>query len=288
MGQIDEKKIFIKLEISNEQAPAVIPIEFMILLWGRDDLVGLFLSLWFVSKAEIPFGTQPDLAEILDMSYSSYIKRRKELEDLGLIKVEVKNNNFTVLHLEIDRLWGLLNFTRGSIKIYQTQRKPKEVKENIANMRKSLLDSLQKQPFLTGQLPLSNNIYINNSLNSSNTNNTNSVKSDNSVKRVTSDVKTYPKEDYNIVLSAFKKYKGVGLAGPEVSYHMRAIKMMFQAERTVKQIVDFMKWLHDNENNEETPWVRTWTIWTVQKKIPEFLGGKLRISKTTEEEFPAI
>ena len=53
----------------------------------------------------------------------------------------------------------------------------------------------------------------------------------------------------------------------------------------IYEIMDFMQWLHDNENNEEAPWVRTWTIWTVQKKIPEFLAGKLK-TKSVEDEYP--
>ena len=59
--------------------------------------------------------------------------------------------------------------------------------------------------------------------------------------------------------------------------------MMFQADHKPKEIIDFMKWLHDNEKNEETAWVKTWTIWTVQKKIAEFVGGKLAVPTGKED-----
>jgi cellobiose-specific phosphotransferase system component IIB len=149
-------------------------------------------------------------------------------------------------------------------------------------MRKLLIEEQAKRAALPGQQPIFDNIYNN----TSKTNNTNNI--NNNITNTDKPIKqSFPNEDYNLVLDAFRKYKGVGLVGPEVLYHKRAIKLMFEAKHTPKEIIDFMKWLKENEKNEEQPWVKMWTIWTVQKKIPEFLGGKLKISKTIEEEFPA-
>jgi len=90
-------------------------------------------------------------------------------------------------------------------------------------------------------------------------------------------IEKFPKVDYVLVLNAYQKYKGVKLSGPEFLVPMRAIKTMFKAKRKPEEIISFMRWL--NENEEVIPWVRTWTIWTVQKKIAEFSAGKLEVIK---------
>ena len=63
---------------------------------------------------------------------------------------------------------------------------------------------------------------------------------------------------------------------------------MFKSNRKPKDIIAFMKWLNENESNEETAWVKTWTIWTVQKKMAEFLGGKLDIEGNFEKRYPRL
>lgn len=91
-------------------------------------------------------------------------------------------------------------------------------------------------------------------------------------------------KQYEYVLKGYIDNKGVELKGKEVMDCLFVIKKMFDSERTPKQIVDFIQWLKLVENKEEYPWVRNWTLNTVQKKLPEYLAGKLKI-KTQEDEY---
>lgn len=284
-----ERKMRVKFVMDETGTPFVTPQELLEILWDRGDLIYLCLQLYYLSRLKVEiFVSQPNVAKILGMNYCVYLKKRKELENLKFLEVTIRNNNFTEINLIFLKTIGLSKNNRGSIEKQWTPpnfRTPQEIKEYIANTGLLLSELAKKEPVITGQSAFFDNIYINTNKTNNNTNTsiTNKVNSKSTIVKG----KTYPKEDYGLVLDAFKKYKGVGLMGPEISYHLRAIKMMFQAEHKPKDIIDFMKWLHDNEKNEETSWVRTWTIWTVQKKIPEFLGGKLKVRNNIEEEYPA-
>lgn len=93
----------------------------------------------------------------------------------------------------------------------------------------------------------------------------------------------FPASDYKVVLEAYQKYKGVSIKGAEANIVRRATKTMFQSERSVKNILDFMKWISQNEDKKGMEWLKSWTIWTVQKKMPEFLAGKLKTPETTKK-----
>lgn len=87
----------------------------------------------------------------------------------------------------------------------------------------------------------------------------------------------YTVEEYISVLKAYMYYKEIELRGKETYSVLYTIKDMFEAKRKKEQIINFMKWLKQNEDDEHYLWVRSWTIGTVQKKLPEFLAGKLEI-----------
>ena len=269
---------FTRFEMINSVTdPIYYPFEILMILWGKPELISIYLYIMILCRLRTSFIlTQPQTAKVMGISYMYYLKKRKELEDLNLIKVERDKSSFVNIKIDNRRLWGLYANNRplycGTIDpiIFKTF---KELSDFTENTGKNLTESLRKIPIKEGQADLLHNIYINKITNKDISNN---IISNNNTNKVTG--KTYPKEDYTIVLDAFKKYKGVGLMGPEVAYHCRAIKMMFQANRKPKEIIDFMKWLHDNERNEETSWVKTWTIWTVQKKMAEFVAGKLEVS----------
>lgn len=86
--------------------------------------------------------------------------------------------------------------------------------------------------------------------------------------------KSFPRENYNLVLDAYQHYKGIKLSGPEFLSPQKAIKTMFEANRKSDEIIAFMKWTSENLNT--VPWMRNWTLWTIQKKIAEFSAGKLK------------
>ena len=241
-----------------------VKFELSLVLYNRTDLLGIMLSLFFLNQIGfIHFKTFKHLSEAIGLSDTTLRKKLKELQALGLLEIQINSNKIV---MNIKNLCRHKNFMLPSNPIKQS--------DYLKGSIKSILQNTQKE----GQLPLTHSIYNNNP---SKVNNllTNKDISDTAKK----DNRRFPKEDYNLVLDAFKKYKGVGLFGPEVPQHLRAIKTMFRANRKPKEIIQFMKWLHDNENNDETVWVRTWTIWTVQKKIAEFVGGKLRVRKMEDE-----
>ena len=272
---------FVRFELEHSVTePIFNPFELVMILWSKPELIPIYIYFMILCRLKANFVlTQPQTAKLMGTSYLRYLRKRKELEDLNLIRVDSEKGGFVTIRLDNKRLWGLYETMRG---VYIKHIDPivfntfEELLDFTNNTGKSLIDELKKLPVKEGQESLLHNIYINNIPNNKNNNNY-KISNNNTNK------KTYPKEDYAMVINAFKKYKGVGLMGPEISYHMRAIKMMFQAERKPKDIIDFMKWLHDNERNEETSWVKTWTIWTVQKKIAEFVAGKLEVSTGKED-----
>lgn len=281
MAKIKETKWVRLIGDSSIDAPFPIPMEAVLILWAKKDLLAIYINLMFLTRVRCNFVLrQPDLAKVLGFSYIFYLKKRKELADLGLIKVSVQNNNFTDIEICSERLWGLYKLYRG---VFIFPKDPivfktlDDMLNYIDSTGKNMVAKLKEYDKESGKMSVFDNIYNiynNNTSNNINNNTNNNIKI------------TYPKEDYEMVLNAFKKYKGVGLRGPEITYHMRAIKMMFQAERSPKEIIAFMKWLHDNEKNEDKRWVRSWTIWTVQKKIAEFIGGKL--DDSSEEDLERI
>lgn len=241
--------------------------ELVTLLFKRPDLLGFICSLIYLKQVGyINFKTQGHIAKLLGMSEPTFIKKKKELESMKLAEVHIDSNKL-VINLNI----------LSRLKNFKSVLNPIEQAKYLDTIAKSITPASENE----GQMSLSHSIYISNTSNT-NTNNTNN---DSDINTNTNN-KHYAKEDYNIVLEAFKKYKGVGLFGPEINQCLRAIKTMFKSERKPKEIIEFMKWLHDNENNEQCAWVKTWTIWTVQKKINEFVAGKLKVNKTTEDEYP--
>jgi len=241
-------------------------------LLGKPDLIGFLMSLLLLNQiGYINFRTQKQLATLMGFSEPTFIKKRKELEKMGLIEIKDVGNR-RVIDLRI----------LSRLKFFKLPKEYIKQLDYIDRAIKSLTILEEKQ----GQLLLTHSIYnnninnTNNNINNNNINNTNSINSNTNKPIYT----RYPAEDYTMVLNAYKKYKGVGLIGPEVDQHRRAIKTMFRANRKPKEIVDFMEWLSKHENDEKTPWVRTWTIWTVQKKIHEFVSGKLKV-KTMSDDY---
>lgn len=88
--------------------------------------------------------------------------------------------------------------------------------------------------------------------------------------------KKFPKEDYDKIIKAYQEIKGIELNGPEFSPIQQDIKTMFMAEREPEEIIKFMKWLE--QSNEE--WTQNWTIRTVKIKMPEWTAGKLKGRKS--------
>ena len=263
-----ETKILIEsVEDETKNKDITIQFEKVLTLLGQPELLGLMISLVFLDQIGfIQFKTQKRLAQVLGFSEPTFIRKRKILEQIGLLEVkEMPNSNRKRINLKF--LSRIKNF------------KLPDIPEKQVKYLLSCLDSLYSRETKEGQLRIeglknfkSSSIYkyiLSTVINNNTSNNAKKV--------------TFPKADYDRVIKAFQRYKGVGLVGPEIPQHLRAVKTMFKAGRKPKEIIAFMKWLHDHEDDERTPWVKTWTIWTVQKKMAEFVAGKLKLKNLTQE-----
>lgn len=102
------------------------------------------------------------------------------------------------------------------------------------------------------------------------------VKPDNSRKN-----KSFPKEDYNIVLDKYQELKGIELKGREFLPIQQAIKTMFLSDRTPNEIIYTMEWLERSTQE----WTDNWTINTVKSKLPELVKYmKTKHRKMTDDE----
>ena len=61
---------------------------------------------------------------------------------------------------------------------------------------------------------------------------------------------------------------------------MHYTRAMFLADRTPKQIIDFMEWIEENRDERKFEWFKFWTMKTVHRWLPDYLSGRL----TDEEE----
>ncbi len=98
---------------------------------------------------------------------------------------------------------------------------------------------------------------------------------------------TYNTNDYVTVITSYMQHKGIELKGNEIKNTFFVVKKIFESERTTQQIIQFMQWLKKHEGYEEYPWINSWTINTVQRKLPEFLANKLKI-RTWEDDYPSL
>ena len=261
MESMKEKNILIQ-QVNDDAISRDITLQFekLIILLGRPDLIGLLLSLLLLNQIKyINFKTQKHLAKVIGFSEPTFIRKRKELEDLQIIKIIDKDNRRI-----ID-----LNFL-SRLKFFKLPKDPVKQLDYLVRIKKTIIPISEKE----AQMSLSSSIYIYNNINNNNNIYTKKIKK-----------MKFPKEDYDLVLQAFKKYKGVALYGPEVAQHLRAIKTMFKSNHKPKEVIDFMKWLSAHEQDRNTPWVKNWTIWTVQKKLSEFLAGKLQV-RSLEDQYP--
>ena len=83
----------------------------------------------------------------------------------------------------------------------------------------------------------------------------------------------FPAEWYRELEAAYQETKGVVLAGPEFGPLQRDLKLIFKAGHEPQTVREFMSAL---EKSDEA-WTDGWTIGTVRMKLPEWVGGKLKL-----------
>lgn len=244
------------------------PLELYAILHDRIDLLGFYLAIsHLINLGVLPFKKQEQLADILHLSKPTYIKFRNELIERKVLALVHHGN----------KLWTL--------KLLQISRIPL-IKIPSREDAHSYLDSLQRKVH-----PLSEKEIVQISMDGIIKEEVKKeiVKSkEKEIEKKKQEEIRYPEEDYKIVLNGYKKYKGVGLIGPEIARAKKAIKEMFKASRSPKQIVDCMKFFKENQNDDENRWMRYWTLETIGKKIPEFLANSLTPVKKMGDDIEEV
>ena len=83
----------------------------------------------------------------------------------------------------------------------------------------------------------------------------------------------FPAEWYRELEAAYQETKGIVLSGPEFGPLQRDLKLIFKAGHEPQTVREFMSAL---EKSDEA-WTDGWTIGTVRMKLPEWVGGKLKL-----------
>lgn len=124
------------------------------------------------------------------------------------------------------------------------------------------------------------NISINqptNNQQATTTNNDNNILSFISSKLILNSNIKYKPITYIKLLNLYMELKGIKLMGEEKKCALYSIHNMLKSGRKPQNILAFMLWFNQNEDDKNYPWVKNWTIKTVERKLPEFLAGKLKI-----------
>ncbi len=256
------------VELINEQAGDDISIRFepALFLLDKTELGGIYLNLLVLSQIDyIAHKKQNELAKRIGLSNDTYYKRRDKLAKLGLIKLEKHGKKRVILIRKFNRL---LEFKLPS----DLQKYDAYLDKQIRLIRPLTENDLKQEEERLEQLRIDGIAEEKAS---------EIVKKKEEIKK--KEEQRFPAEDYVSVLNAYSKYKGLGLVGPEVLRAKHAIKQMFLAQRSVKDIVDCLRFFHDHWNKDGYQWMHNWTLETVMKKMPEFVAGKLRLPEIGDD-----
>lgn len=246
--------------------------EVFILLNGRPDLLGIIAFLYFFNQIHyFNFKKQTELAEALGMTEPTLKAKRDELQKIGLLDIQ-KSGRKTIWKL--NGVQRIVDFNMPKV-ISERKAYLHKFRKSVITFNDDYLKRRQKEQ-ADQQATLRIDAIVKEKVEKE--------KEKAKAKQKREEIR-FPAEDYSLVLTAYSKYKGVGLVGTEVIRAKRAIKQMFLATRSVKNIVDCMKFFHDNQNNEDMKWLQFWTIETVMKKMPEFVAGKLK-ARTMDDDYP--
>lgn len=269
----DSEKDIIYSFIDNRKGLDIISqFEIGLILSEHRELAGTYFQLQFFSSIGIlNYLNITELCSLLKVSENTYKHDRDELVKLGLLSIRTtgkkKNITFNIVSRipkfelpNAEMQWvSYLEKCKKGLVAYTPEFRMQQQKEENDQAAKIKIDAIVKERV-------------------------EKEKEKARAKAKREEVR-FPEEDYKLVINAYTKYKGIGLVGTEVVRAKRAIKQMFLAQRSVKQIVDCMKFFHDNQRDEEMKWLQFWTIETVMKKIPEFVAGKLK-AHTMDDDYP--
>lgn len=258
---IDEQDLFIELSEEGELEFVTFRIELLLYLIDKPRLLTMAVGLYTLLHMGYTFKKQRELAQRLGLGWNTYLEYRDELGNIGVIALTQEGRKQKIQFKKLTSV--------GPIKL------PEKNQDTFLDKKKSEIRPVTKTDIATQQqLKIEAEIVER----------AKELVKKKEVKKKKEETR-FANEDYELVLNAYRKYKGVGLQGPEIQRAKRAIKQMFLAQRSIKQIVDCMKFFHDNQSNEEMRWVQSWTVETVMKKMPEFVAGKLK-ARTMDDDYP--
>lgn len=263
----EENAIIGQVINKNELGSVTFPAEVFILLYDKRELLGFYVLLWFFKQFNlISYRSQKELASSMKLSLPTYLEYRDALIKSQLLKVNYfKGRRWDIEFCEISRLPKISQFGNVPQDNYLNDLRSKVLSGNTIEIKEQ-----QKSIVIEGIIEEEAKKKAREMIQKQ------------KEKEKAEEVR-FPNEDYDIVMNAYKKYKGVGLIGPEIVRAKRAIKQMFKATRTPKQIIDCMQFFKENQTMEENVWMRSWTLETIMKKIPEFLSGSLSVKKMGDD-----
>lgn len=249
-----------------------IPLRFeaATLLLNNPDLFALYGQLQYLLQIGVLNALkQEEIAKAIGLSLPTYIARRNELRGLGLIDIERSGKNYTIYFMPIDRI--------GKFKM------PLEREKRLAYVEKLKERIVVVSPeFVQKQADIYREKEKQKKIEALVKEQVKKEKQKEKARQQREDVK-FPEEDYEIVIRNYKKYKGVGLIGPDFLRAKKAVKQMFKSGHKPKEIVDCMIFFKSKQNDENYKWLQMWTIETVMKKMAEFKAGALRLPEMGDD-----
>jgi hypothetical protein len=285
--QVSEQENITFQDQSKVGQPIMLPLE-VALLFGSDMTnLGFYVRLLLLSQSGILDNVnQQQLAKLLNITPQWLIPKLKTLISLGLLVQQKKGKDciYKIVNpvlpdetiLEVGRLKNTL--------IINTIKENFNYQETAELLDKTSKSSAKRQTqFTQNELSLANIYNYNTSTPKPKNILTSKVKLNTPPKKP--DIKRFPKIWYNMVLTAYAKHSGVERVGPELSWAHKATRNMFLAGRKPQEIIKFMEWLAENNDNPEFKWLKFWTMDTVRKRLPDFLAGKLTGEEDQDDGF---
>lgn len=264
--------------ITDNASPKLDPryqFEIGILLMDSPDLLGFYNSLLMRQQiGDVYFKSQEELAEQMFMTKKTFIKRRQYLEALGVIRTERVGKLTKFEFCEVARIPKFhLPKGRSDKEKYLEKLRDKIYPLTEEEKVKIAVTEVRQQTLLEVDEKVEAKVK--------------EIKQKEIAKKKAEE-KHFPRDDYAIVIVGYKRVKGIGLNGPEVLRAKRAIKQMFLAGHKPHEIIKCMEFFKRQAVLDENMWMRSWTLETIMKKMPEYKAGKLATVESMEDQYETI
>lgn len=265
----------------------VIQSEVALALSGNIELLGFYSFLKILKNSNVLENiTQKEIAQVMNISFPTFISYRNKLEQLKFIEIEEKPKSWgseVIVFTRVPRLsekdierWEKTHGIEHKIKVLLELRQKiypltKQELEQQKILEQQKVEEIKQQELIEGLAKQKAHEIV--------------KKKEDKKKQ---EEKKYPAADYQSVIHAYKKYKGVGVAprSPDELRIRHAAKQMFKSGHKVGEIIQCLQFFKEHEGEEGFNWLNFWTIETVMKKMPEFKAGKLKVHSVFDDEEP--